>query len=61
MKQELWLVIAIIGFFMSLMIGYSVPPMVETGLIGGGKKEVGISSEVSKEMEEYYKNLAEQN
>lgn len=58
MKKELWVVIAVVGAFMGLMIGYSVPPMLEVGLIGGDKESVGISTEMSDELAEHYKNLA---
>lgn len=57
MKKELWVVIAVVGAFMGLMIGYSVPPMLEVGLIGGDKETVGISTEMSDELAEHYKNL----
>jgi len=43
-------------------MGYSLPPMYEVGLIGGsGKQDVGLKSEVSDEMEEYYKQLLKDN
>jgi hypothetical protein len=57
MKKELWVVIAVVGAFMGLMIGYSVPPMLEVGLIGGDKETVGINTEMSDELAEHYKNL----
>ena len=57
MKKELWIVIAVVGAFMGLMIGYSVPPMLEVGLIGGDKETVGINTEMSDELAEHYKNL----
>lgn len=62
MKKELWVVIVIVGAFMGVMIGYSVPPMLEVGLIGGGEKqEVGISTEMSDDLAEHYKSLADDN
>lgn len=48
--------IVTVSVFMGLIIGYSVPPMLETGLIGD-KPTVGISTEVSEDLEDYYKNL----
>ncbi|MDH5324226.1 MAG: hypothetical protein OEZ68_17210 [Gammaproteobacteria bacterium] len=56
MKKELWVVITVVGVFMGLMIGYSVPPMLEVGLIGE-KKTVGISTEINDDLEDHYKNL----
>ena len=61
MKRELWVVIAVVGAFMGLMIGYSVPPMLEVGLIGGEKETVGISTEVSDDLAEHYKSLTADN
>jgi hypothetical protein len=61
MKKELWVVIAIVGGFMGLMIGYSVPPMLEVGLIGGDKETVGIKTEVSEDLLEHYNSLADDN
>jgi hypothetical protein len=62
MKNSLWVVILIVLSFMGFMMGYSLPPMYEVGLIGGsGKQDVGLKSEVSDEMEEYYKQLLKDN
>ena len=62
MKNSLWVVILIVLSFMGFMMGYSLPPMYEVGLIGGsGKQDVGLKSEISDEMEEYYKQLLKEN
>ena len=58
MKKELWVVITVVAIFMGLMIGYSIPPMLEVGLIGGGKEAPGIKTDVSEDLADYYKNLA---
>ena len=57
MKKELGVVIVIVGAFMGVLIGYSVPPMLEVGLIGGEKQNVGISTEMSEDLAEHYKSL----
>ena len=58
MKNSLWVVILIVLSFMGFMMGYSLPPMFEVGLIGGsGKQEIGLKSKMSDEMDEYYKQL----
>lgn len=58
MKNSLWVVILIVLSFMGFMMGYSLPPMYEVGLIGGsGKQEIGLKSKVTDEMDEYYKQL----
>ena len=61
MKKELWVVIVVVGAFMGLLIGYSVPPMLEVGLIGGDKENAGISTEMSEDLMEHYKNLTQDN
>lgn len=59
MKNGLWVVILVVASFMGFMMGYSVPPMVETGMIGGEEgQKMGIKSDVDTEMEEYYKQLS---
>lgn len=58
MKNGLWLVILVVAIFMGFLMGYSLPPMFEVGMIGGKKDEaVGLKSEVDKEMEQYYQEL----
>jgi len=58
MKNSLWVVILIVLSFMGFMMGYSLPPMFEVGLIGGsGKQEIGLKSKMSDEMDDYYKQL----
>lgn len=58
MKNSLWVVILIVLSFMGFMMGYSLPPMYEVGLIGGsGKQEIGLKSKMSDEMADYYKQL----
>lgn len=58
MKNGLWVVILVVASFMGFMMGYSVPPMVEVGMIGGEEgQKMGVKSDVDAEMEEYYKQL----
>lgn len=58
MKNELWIVILVVAVFMGFMMGYSLPPMIEVGMIGGKPEQaIGIKSDVTKEMEQYYKDL----
>ena len=59
MKSGLWVVILVVSLFMGFMMGYSVPPMIEVGMIGAEEgQSVGLKTEVNEEMEEYYKQLA---
>lgn len=59
MKNGLWVVILVVASFMGFMMGYSVPPMIETGMIGGEEgQKMGVKSDVDAEMEEFYKQLS---
>jgi hypothetical protein len=57
MKNSLWLVIFVVAAFLGFIVGYSVPPLVEVGMIGGKAEEVGLKSEMTKEMKDYYGDL----
>lgn len=61
MKKELWVVITVVALFMGWIIGYSVPPMLEAGMIFGEKGEVGLKTDVNQDLQEYYKSLADEN
>lgn len=59
MKSGVWVVILVVGLFMGFMMGYSLPPMIEVGFIGGEEnQQIGIKENVSGDMDEYYKQLA---
>jgi hypothetical protein len=59
MKRDLWLVIMVVAVFMGFLIGYSLPPMYEVGMIGNKNQQaVGLKSEVNKDMEQYYRELS---
>jgi len=58
MTKGLWVVIGVVGIFMGFLIGYSVPPMVEVGMIGGeGHQQAGIKAEVTDDLKEHYESL----
>lgn len=58
MKDELWGVILIVAIFMGFMMGYSLPPMLEVGMIGAGpEREIGLKSGVDEAMDQYYRDL----
>ena len=59
MNRTYWTMILVTGIFIGFLMGYSVPPMVEVGLIGGGDNaKVGLKSEVDEDLEEYYRSLS---
>ena len=58
MKNGLWVVVLVVAVVMGFLMGYSLPPMLEVGLIGGAPdQEVGVQSEVDEQMQEYYRKL----
>lgn len=60
MKSSLWIVISVVAGFLGFMVGYSVPPLVEVGMIGGSGEKIGLKSEVSQDMEDFYRDLLEE-
>jgi hypothetical protein len=60
MKSGLWVVILVVAIFMGFLMGYSLPPMIEVGMIGGGQDEaIGLKTDVDEDMEQYYKQLSQ--
>lgn len=45
---------------MGFIVGYSVPPLVEVGMIGGKAEEVGLKAEMTEEMKDYYSDLLQE-
>ncbi len=60
MKNSLWLVIVIVAASLGFLMGYTLPPLVEVGMIGGSGEQPGTQTEVSKEMQDYYNDLLEE-
>lgn len=61
MNRTFWTMILITGIFIGFLMGYSVPPMVEVGMIGGGDNvKVGPKSDMDQDMEEYYRSLLQE-
>ena len=63
MANPLWKVMLVVAGFSGFLMGYAVPPLLEVGMIGGDGEvgEVGIKSDLDQEMEEYYRNLLQEN
>ncbi len=57
MKNALWTVNVMVAGFIGFLIGYSLSPMIEVGMIGGKSVEAGIKTEMSDDMQEYYSRL----
>ncbi len=60
MKNSLWLVIFVVAAFLGFIVGYSVPPLVEVGMIGGKAEKVGLKAELTEEMKDYYSDLLQE-
>lgn len=60
MKSDLWVVIAVTAAFIGFLMGYSLPPLVETGMLTGKGEQVGVAPELDKDMERYYRDLLEE-
>lgn len=57
MKNSLWMVIVIVAAFLGFLIGYTLPPLIEVGMIGGKGEKPGMQTELSEEMQDYYEDL----
>ncbi len=57
MKSTLWIVIVIVVGFTGFLIGYSLPPFVEAGIIGGGPNKVKAGAQLDTKTQDYYKDL----
>jgi len=57
MKNDLWVVIVVTVAFVGFLIGYSLPPLVETGMLTGKGGEAELTRELGKDMEQYYRDL----
>jgi hypothetical protein len=57
MKSTFWIVVVLVSGFIGFLIGYSLPPFVEAGIIGGGPNKVKAGAQLDTKTQEYYKNL----
>lgn len=57
MKSTFWVVVVIVTGFTGFLIGYSLPPFVEAGIIGGGPNKVKAGAQLDTKTQDYYKNL----
>ncbi len=57
MKSTFWIVILVVMGFTGFLIGYSLPPFVEAGIIGGGPNKVKAGAQLDTKTQDYYKNL----
>jgi hypothetical protein len=57
MKSTFWVVVMIVMGFLGFLTGYSLPPFVEAGIIGGGPNKVKAGAQLDTKTQDYYKNL----
>ncbi len=57
MKNSLWVVIVIVAAFLGFLMGYTLPPLIEVGMIGGSGERPGVQTELSEDMQDYYDDL----
>jgi len=58
MKSDLWVVVVVTVAFVGFLIGYSLPPLVETGMLTGEVDEKAeMTRELGEDMEQYYRDL----
>ncbi len=57
MKNDLWVVIVVTVTFIGFMMGYSLPPLVETGMLSGKGGPVEALQTLDKDTEQYYRDL----
>lgn len=61
MKNTFGMMFLITAVFVGFMMGYSVPPLLETGMIGGtGKAPAAAESEIDEKTQEHFRKLLEE-
>ena len=57
-RHHLFIIISIVIGFGTFMLGYSLPPFLEVGFVGGVNSEAGSSadSDLMKQYEDLYKD-----
>ena len=57
MKSDLWVVIIVTLGFVGFLMGYSLPPLVETGMLTGKGKQAQPVKILDEGMQQYYQDL----
>ncbi len=56
MDKTFLVVIVIVTIFTGFLIGFSVPPFLQAGVLSE-RKEKGVESKIDKSLEQHYKDL----
>ncbi|GMQ91824.1 MAG: hypothetical protein BMS9Abin11_1139 [Gammaproteobacteria bacterium] len=59
MKSDLWVVIVVTAAFIGFLMGYSLPPLVETGMLTGKGGQTKKQPVLEKDTKQYYRDLYE--
>ena len=43
--------------FLGFLLGYSLPPFIEAGVVGGGPNKVKAGAAIDTKTQDYYKDL----
>ncbi len=57
MKDTLWIVVVVTITFTSFLMGYSLPPLIEAGMIGNKNAKIGLKPKVNQKIKDYYRDL----
>ena len=57
MSKSLWIIIVVVSGFLGFMMGFSFPPFLQTDLSAGKLKVAPASQKIDKNLQDYYKNL----
>lgn len=57
MKTNQWIIITVVMIFLGFLLGYSLPPFIEAGVVGGGPNKVKAGAAIDTKTQDYYKDL----
>jgi len=57
MKYGFWIIVLVVMGFTGFLMGYSLPPFIEAGIVGGGPNKVKAGAQLDTKTQDYYKNL----
>ena len=57
MKYGFWIIILVVMGFTGFLMGYSFPPFIEAGIVGGGPNKVKAGAQLDTKTQDYYKDL----
>jgi len=61
MNNDLWVVIVVTVTFIGFMMGYSLPPLIETGMLTGKGGQAEAVQTLDKDTKQYYRDLLKDN